>query len=79
MASNTLKTYKTAEEGFNQFPSIYKFEYIWPISVDEIAIFIAVFSMNLGCFCRPFPLRSLQCYGLAKLQLKTTLVRVHMY
>jgi hypothetical protein len=79
MASNTLKTYKTAEEGFNQFRSIYKFENIWPISVDKIREIYCSFQYESRLFLSPFPLRSLQCYGLAKLQLKTTLVRVHMY
>jgi len=79
MASNTLKTYKTTEEAFNKFHAIYKFENIWPVSVDEIEKFVAIFSMKQGCFRRPFPLLSLQCYGLAKLQLKAALTRVHMH
>ncbi|CAC5358046.1 unnamed protein product [Mytilus coruscus] len=44
MASNSWKTYKTAEECFKKFRIIYNYFDIWPVPIDEIALYIAYLS-----------------------------------
>lgn len=46
LSTNTWKTYKTAENCFNNFRALYGFPNSWPVPVDELAQFIAFLSFN---------------------------------